>query len=207
MEKNYVISLNGSKAAGKSTLANNLKDAGVGSVYGFYDLRYHFQIEFLPVIQPDAAADFGIRNWKLSSALLCFALDWHRMIKNNNTKCLIFDHYYADYLVQQLSSVKEIDCVLDIIDFFQLPSFTEGYHFFIDASYDNYLIRREQRIKDRRIKDRPKYQRDINIITEKTYHKRRDMYLELVDMGYLIHIDANHSPEHVCQMVREHIGM
>ena len=189
------ISLNGSKAVGKTTLAHTLSDAGHGNYAQFYLARYEFQRWYLPVFDPNVE----LSEWKRHTALLCFALDWHRRLKHLEGR-IIFDHYYADYLVLQLSSLKELDVLLKFIEEYDLPSFTEGQHFFIDADYETYMERRSKRLKER-----PELQRDTIPIEKDTFEKRRERYLELVSMGYLIHINANHDESTVLNSVREYI--
>ena len=181
MRTHNFISLNGSKAVGKSTLAHSLSEAGYGNYAQFYLARYEFQRWYLPVFDPNVA----LSKWKRHTALLCFALDWHRRLKHLEGR-IIFDHYYADYLVQQLSSLKELDVLLKFIKEYDLPSFSEGYHFFIDTDYETYRVRREKRLNEQ-----PEYRRDLTLIEKGTFENRRERYLELVGMKYLIHIDAN----------------
>ena len=190
------ISLNGSKAVGKSTLAHSLSEAGYGNYAQFYLARYEFQRWYLPVFDPDVE----LSKWKRHTALLCFALDWHRRLKHLEGR-FIFDHYYADYLVQQLSSLKELDVLLKFIEEYDLPSFSEGYHFFIDTDYETYMGRREKRLNEQ-----PEYRRDLTLIEKNTFENRRQRYLELVDMGYLIRIDANHDAETVLCCVENILG-
>ena len=189
------ISLNGSKAVGKSTLAHTLSEAGYGNYAQFYLARYEFQRWYLPAFDPNVA----LSKWKRHTALLCFALDWHRRLKHFEGR-LIFDHYYADYLVQQLSSLKELDVLLKFIEEYDLPSFSEGHHFFIDTDYETYMVRREKRLNEQ-----PEYRRDLTLIEKNTFENRRERYLELVGMGYLIHINANHDESTVLNSVREYI--
>ena len=148
------ISLNGSKAAGKSTLADSLAQTSYGQVAQFYLARYEFQRWYLPVFDPNVE----LSKWKRHTALLCFALDWHRRLKHLEGR-IIFDHYYADYLVQQLSSLKELDVLLKFIEKYDLPSFSEGHHFFIDTDYETYMVRREKRLNEQ-----PEYRRDLTLI-------------------------------------------
>jgi len=205
-----IISLNGSKAAGKSTLATSLAAAGYGTVAEFYIGRYRFQKKYLPIFDPDVE----LTQWKRHTALLCYALEWHQHQKHIEGS-LIFDHYYADYLVQQLSSLKEIDYLLEFIETYDLPPFSDRdhfydafrdhfydalhqYHFFIDVDYETYLVRTQKRRKEH-----PDFQRDIRLIKEKTYQKRRELYMKLVSMGYLIHIDANGDKATVLRAVQQ----
>ena len=64
---NNFISLNGSKAVGKSTLAHTLSEAGYGNYAQFYLARYEFQRWYLPVFDPNVA----LSKWKRHTALLC----------------------------------------------------------------------------------------------------------------------------------------
>lgn len=182
MRTDKYISLNGSKAVGKSTLAASLSEAGYGSVVEFYRERYNFQQRFLDVFDPD----IDVQAWKRHTALLFFGLVWHRHEKHTQGDRVIFDHYYPDYLVQQLGSVKEIDVLNELIACYELPPLNEGFHFFIDADYETYLARREGRIESN-----PHYRRDKRRIKKERFQKRQRRYMELVDMGYLIRIDAN----------------
>lgn len=181
MRTDKYISLNGSKAVGKSTLAASLSAAGYGSVVEFYRERYNFQQRFLDVFDPD----IDVQGWKRHTALLFFLIDWHRNLRHIQGS-LIFDHYYPDYLVQQLGSLKEIDALNELIACYELPPLNAGFHFFIDADYETYLARREKRIESN-----PHYRRDKRRIRKERFLKRQRRYMELVDMGYLIRIDAN----------------
>lgn len=195
MLTNNFISLNGSKAVGKSTLAHTLSESGYGNYAQFYLARYEFQRWYLPVFDPNVE----LSKWKRHTALLCFALDWHRRLKHLEGR-IIFDHYYADYLVQQLSSLKELDVLLKFIEEYDLPSFSEGHHFFIDTDYETYTLRREKRLNEQ-----PEYRRDLTLIEKDTFENRRERYMELVAMGYLIHINANHDELTVLNSVKEYI--
>ena len=195
MRTDKYISLNGSKAVGKSTLAASLSEAGYGSVVEFYRERYNFQQRFLDVFDPD----IDVQAWKRHTALLFFGLAWHGHEKHTHGG-VIFDHYYPDYLVQQLGSVKEIDALNELIACYELPPLNEGFHFFIDADYETYLARREQRIESN-----PHYRRDKRRIRKERFLKRQRRYMELVDMGYLIRIDANADKQTVFNAVRKHI--
>lgn len=193
MRSDKYISLNGSKAVGKSTLAASLSEKGYGSVVEFYRERYNFQKRFLDVFDPD----IDVQAWKRHTALLFFSLDWHRYLKHINNR-LIFDHYYPDYLVQQLGSLKEIDALNELIACYELPPLNEGFHFFIDADYETYLARREKRIEAN-----PHYRRDKTRIKKESFLKRQRRYMELVDMGYLIRIDANGDKATVLRSVEQ----
>lgn len=188
------ISLNGSKAAGKTTLAHSLSQKGYGTYAQFFLERYEFQQKYLPVFYPNA----DLPHYKQYTPLLCFALDWHRRLKHIKDN-IIFDHYYADCIVQ-LMSAKTVNTLLEFIEEYNLPSFTEGHHFFIDVDYDVYLQRRAKREKEH-----PE-QRGHEIITQDSYSRRREKYMQLVDMGYLIRIDANFDKKSVYGSVDNILG-
>ena len=187
-----VISLNGSKAGGKSTLSNSLGALGYGVVIEFYGERYGFEKRFLHTLYD---AKGFIRKWKSQAVLPFFALSWHRTL-NKIESPIVFDHFYADFLVQNLNSIDNIDLFLEIIEFYDLPPFDkECVNLFIDHDYETYLIRRGKRVAESGKME--------GVIPENYFNHRRSMYLELVKMGYLQHINANQSAESVLDEARK----
>ena len=200
--KTAIITLNGQGNSGKSTVAEELTNSGLGIAGYTYEERDLFVNTFYrhlsrSDIQRNAEV-YGIPS------LAWIALKYHSQMKPllADGKVLILDHYLGDYYADMLPDLKELSHFEKVVRCLKLPFFTVGTHFYFDINYETYLQRRTSREHSTLFAQEIS---DANSVPLKLFVERKQRYLKLVDMGYLIKIDANTSIKCVLDAVKKHI--
>lgn len=142
-----IITLNGFKCSGKTTLSKMLSENGYGRYSCFFSLRDHFGSDFY-----DALNRNDIREPELmgASALGWFTADFHKR-KMFDAESLVLDSYLADYYVQVIGNwdISHYEKALTFIENqLNIPSLDDGIHFYLSIDYETYLERRQTRFND-----------------------------------------------------------
>lgn len=184
-----IITLNGQKCAGKSTIAMKLEELGYGSAVNMFRLRDFLQHSLFDKIKSTPAA---------GEVLLSFATDFRwRILPYLELKklALILDHGFIDFWIQIAGCKIKLSELEELLGHLYLPKIRTADNFYLDIPYKLYLQRRRERKKQ--IPDIP----DSSVISKAIYEQRRQTYIALCKNSYLTYIDATPDLDTVLQTV------
>ena len=195
-----IISLNGVGRSGKTKQALLLSSGGYGVPCPMYTIRDRFVNQVYSSMrrtkEQKSVDVLGI------SSIAWLAAEFHWRVKPliNCGQTVILDHYIADYYVDMLAGCGNINLFMDFLEGASMPGFQMGKHFFLDIDYDTYKSRgeREDLLGGGELKDELE-------VEKKFFINRRRRYLDLVDQGFLIHINGSDTPENVYDEIRSKI--
>ena len=183
----WLVTFNGQGSSGKTTLAQRMEKEELGTEINVYKTRDRFQrdvYDHLGRAQEEMNTEvFGIP----SLAWLALEFHWHIKPLLNAGHVLILDHYLGDYIADMLGDLQDLGIFKTYIDSISLPWFHKTVSFYLDIDYETYVERHTAR--QHRLAKSAEIAKE-NFVPENLFDQRRERYKKLVEMGYLIALDA-----------------